>query len=734
MKISLKNIILTASAATLFSGCISHEYDVCIYGGTSAAVTAAYSAAQMGMDVVVVSPDIQLGGLSSGGLGFTDIGNKQVVTGVAKRFYRRIGEHYGRLEQWVFEPHVAEDIFEDFIAQDGITLMRQYRLVKTSTSGGKIRSITARRWVLGEDGKKINKGRKSIKAKVFIDCSYQGDLMAQAGVSYAIGRESNDQYGEDWNGIQILSGHQFPDGVDPFVVKGDPESGLLWGISDAELGKFGTGDDKIQAYNYRICLTDSLENQIPITEPEGYDPAKYELLVRLFEAQKGKRGINDYFIWSKMPGRKTDVNNRGAFSTDMIGMNYRYVEGSWETRDSVEKALTDYTKGLLWFYVSDPRVPEELSSYVKNWGYPKDEFTRTGNWTPQMYVREARRMVGRYVVTQEDCDGRMGELEDAIAYAAYTMDSHNCQRIVIEKKGKKMVKNEGNVEVKGGAPYPIPYRSITPKEEECTNLLVPVCLSASHIAYGSIRMEPVFMVLGQAAGIAASLAVGKKDSDSHAKTIAVQKVNVSKIQEIFEENPYMDGSEGDIIIDDNSWNVGIGRMEVITCEEGWYQKKSRNGYGPTFLQFDGNGEIRKREEAEKTAERAAEIAEKAKNGEEVKEEEVPDVLADEFDDGKRITRPKVTYELPDDLEGSYDLYCYLQIKGEHNPRITYLLDGQPFKKIDTSSEQLLGQVTGDWFLLGTVELKKDDTKILTAIPDDSEFPTRLDALMLVRKK
>src|SRR5690606_29913944 len=322
------------------------------------------------------------------------------------------------------------------------------------------------------------------------------------GVNYFVGREANSVYGERYNGVQLLEGHQFPDGVDPYVVPGDPGSGLLWGISDAQLAERGSGDKLVQAYNFRICLTNDPDNQVPITRPEEYDSTRYELLVRLFAAQPDKRNINDYFIWSLMPNGKADLNNRVALSRGMLRYSHSYAEASYAEREAIEKAHPGHTRGLLYFHTSDPRVPRELQDEVKRWGYPKDEYVDTDHWSPQLYVREARRMIGEYVMTQANCVGEE-VVDDPVGLAAYTMDSHNCQRIVVDGQ----VKNEGNVEVGGFPPYPISYRAIIAKKAEASNLFVPVCLSASHIAFGSIRMEPVFMVLGQSAAIAASLAI-----------------------------------------------------------------------------------------------------------------------------------------------------------------------------------------------------------------------------------
>ena len=552
--ISIISIILSLSLISCRKG-----NEVCIYGGSSACVTAAYSAATMGSHVTIICPDVTIGGMTTGGLGQTDIGNKQAVIGLARQFYRKLGEHYGRFEQWLFEPHVAEEILMEYLDHPKIKLMQGWYLESVKKDGTRIVSITC----TDRKGKSV-----TIKADQFIDCSYEGDLMAAAGVSYTVGREDNSLYGETWNGFQLLDQHQFRDGIDPFVVPGDPSSGLLWGISDAKQKVDGTGDDCVQAYNYRICLTDDPDNLIPIEKPENYDPSRYELLTRVFATDPDPQ-IYYYFIWSQMPGRKTDINNRGPFSTDMIGMNHSYPEASWDERDEIIKAHKDYTLGLLYFYMTDPRVPEILQNEIRRWGLPKDEYVRTDHWTHQLYIRECRRLIGEYVATQADCEGKT-TIEDGVGFAAYGMDSHNCERLVVEKDGKLMVKNEGDVQKGVGQPYPVSYRSLTPKREECTNLLVPVCLSASHIAYGSIRMEPVFLCMGQTCGMAAAIA-GKGD---------VQSIDVTRIQDIYATNPCLDGREPDTLIDEDS--------EYIEGKDGWTTVYGRGAYGKTFFQFEGD--------------------------------------------------------------------------------------------------------------------------------------------------
>ena len=555
-------------AVLLLAGCSrSRTYDVCVYGSTSAGVVAAYSAAQCGKSVVLIEPTEHVGGMTTGGLGFTDIGNKQVIKGVAKEFYRKVGRHYGRLEQWIFEPSVADSIMRSYLQHENITVLTGRRIVSADKAGTRITSIVV-------ETSAEPHSTMTVGADYFIDCSYEGDLMARAGVSYVVGRESNDTYGETYNGVELMTGHQFPDGIDPYRVEGDPSSGLLWGISDAEVAPDGTGDEMVQAYNYRICLTSDLDNMIPITRPEGYDSTRYELLLRLIEAQPDKRMLNDYFIWSRMPNDKTDINNRGGFSTDMIGMNHSYPEASYDERDSIIAAHTLYTKGLLWFLGNDQRVPDIMRKRMRMWGYPKDEYTAFGHWTPQLYIREARRMVGEYVATQDDCEGR-AVVNDGVAMAAYQMDSHNCQRIVITENGRDMVKNEGNVEIGGGLPYPISYRSITPKRSECTNLLVPVCLSASHIAYGSIRMEPVFMVLGQVAAVAVAEAMANGYCD-------VQQVDSRRICAAIDADPYLDGSQPDILVDDADAGV--------EAEAGWTRVSRSGGYGLSYLEIPADAE------------------------------------------------------------------------------------------------------------------------------------------------
>jgi len=650
-----RRLSITAAVLILVASC-SSKTTVCIYGGTSAAVTAAYSAAKQGSEVVLICPDVTIGGMTTGGLGQTDIGNKQAVTGLARQFYRRIGEHYGKLEQWIFEPHVAEEILMDYLDSPKIDLIQGYHLAEVTKDGTRILSIRC------EDE---NGTSKTISADQFIDCSYEGDLMARAGVSYRVGREDNSEYSETWDGWQMLDGHQFPDGVDPYVIPGDPASGLLWGISENIPRQTGSGDSFAQAYNFRICLTDDPGNMIPIERPADYDSTRYELLVRLFATDPDQNEINRYFIWSPMPCHKTDINNRGAFSTDMIGMNHGYPEASWAERKDIIAAHKSYTLGLLYFYAHDTRVPAALQTEVRRWGLPKDEYVRTGHWTHQLYIRECRRLVGEYVATQADCENRTA-VNDGIGYAAYTMDSHNCERLVVVKDGRAMVKNEGNVEIPGGSPYPISYRSLTPKREECTNLLVPVCLSASHIAYGSIRMEPVFLEMGQACGLAASMA-GKG---------IVQEIDVEALQRILTEDPCLDGSSPDILIDEDS--------ELIHGREGWTAGRG-GSYGKSFLTYSGDP---------------------ASN--------------------------HLEYLFPEGLEGDYEIYTFQQKSGCRHTIFTIDAGKGPVQiEFDREAFKIEGQAWGEWVSLGKHHLEKEVRGTVKFFSEEPDL--HADAVLLIRK-
>lgn len=518
------------------SGSNTFEADVIVYGGTSAGVMAAVQVRRMGKSVILVSPDVHLGGLSSGGLGFTDTGDKEVIGGLSKEFYQRLYDYYQQDEawkwqkkseygnkgqhtvaldgesssMWIFEPHAAEKVFEDFIRQEEVTVHRNTWLNRSSAGllkeDRRIISFTA-----------LNGNR--YKGKMFIDATYEGDLMAAAGVSYHIGREANSQYGEKWNGVQtnvFHHKHQFEHNIDPYKIPGEPASGLLPEISPDPPGEYGSGDQKLQAYCFRLCMSNHPENRVPFPKPPGYDPSRYEVLQRLFAA-----GWRDVFTkFDPIPNRKTDTNNHGPFSSDYIGKNYDYPEASYERRKEIIEDHKLYQQGLLYFLSNDPSVPAEIQKKMKEWGLAKDEFTDNNNWPRQLYVREARRMTGDFVMTEKDALGKT-TIRRPIGMGSYTLDSHNAQRYVTPEG---FVQNEGDIGVHPDRPYSIDYGAILPKESECANLLVPVCVSSSHIAFGSIRMEPVFMILGQSSATAAVLAVDEK--------VAPQQLQYEKLREV----------------------------------------------------------------------------------------------------------------------------------------------------------------------------------------------------------
>ena len=512
--------------------------DLCIYGGTAAGVAAAVQAARMGKSAVIAEFGFHLGGMTSGGLGATDIGNKTAIGGIAREFYQRVARHYAydeaawkfeRAEEyfkpsstspaladlkkagatmWTFEPRVAENIFFQMMNEAKVPVYLQQRLGSVKKDGRRIIEM-------------IMENGRIFRARMFIDATYEGDLMAQAGVTYTIGREANSSFGETLNGArQQTPKHQFIVPVDPYVKPGDSASGLLPFIQAGNGAKPGEADHSVQAYNFRLCYTKNPANRLPHSAPPKYDPAKYELLARYVEALVAaghSPALNEFWNPIRMPNGKTDINNNGGFSTDFIGANYDYPDANYSRRAQIWREHEDYTRGFVYFLATSARVPEYIRKEMQTWGPAKDEFVDTGNWPHQLYVREARRMISDYVMIEHNCRGQV-KAEDSIGLAAYTMDSHNCRRIV--KNGN--VENEGDVQVGGFPPYPISYRAIVPKAAECENLLVPICLSATHIAYGSIRMEPVFMILGQSAATAAVLAIDGRAS--------LQKVGYHKLR------------------------------------------------------------------------------------------------------------------------------------------------------------------------------------------------------------
>ena len=497
--------------------------DLVIYGCTPAGITAAIEAKRYGKTVTLICRDKHVGGMTTNGLGFADTGNHRAIGGMARQFYRDVKAYYAargvaalegqtrsgpedRDGMWVFEPHVAEAVFEGWLSKAGIApvraapLRRGHGVVKR---GAQIISVSA--------------GGRMYRGRVFIDASYEGDLMAEAGVQFATGREANSVYGETLNGVQVAHAihHQFDRDVDPYRVPGKPSSGLLPLIEPGPTGIDGTGDTRVQAYTYRLCMTKTPANRAPFPKPTGYDPQQYELLGRYLDA-----GWRELFSkYDPIPNGKTDTNNHGAFSMDGIGLNQGYPTGLDVERRKIEGDQRRYQQGLIWFMQNDPRSPIDVRAAMQPWGLCRDEFTDNANWPREMYIREARRMRSDFVMTERHLRGGLPSPRP-VGLGSYTMDSHNVRRYV---DARGFARNEGDIQVDPGRAYPISYDAIVPRRTEAENLIVPVALSASHIAYGSIRMEPVFMILGQSSATAAALAIDRK--------VAVQDVPYDVLRE-----------------------------------------------------------------------------------------------------------------------------------------------------------------------------------------------------------
>jgi hypothetical protein len=499
--------------------------DICVYGSTSGGVVAAVQAARMGKSVIVADPGQHVGGMTASGLGMVDFGNKAAIGGISHEFIDRVIQHYPDLppaewkqgKGWTFEPHVAEAIYHEMLDENKVSVQFNEELASVEKNGTTISQITMANGDI-------------FHAKIFIDATYEGDLMARAHVSYTINRESNAQYSETLNGIRLEPANQLGPKlqIDPYVRPGDAASGLIPLIQSDPPGQDGeAGPAAVQAYNYRLCLTQKAANKMPIEPPPGYDPNRYELVARYIAAlqghgmdvdlsRSGPKGEHLLKI-SSIPNGKTDLNNNGWISTDYVGYSSDYPEADYATRKKIAKDHENYMRGLFQFLATDPRVPEKIRKEMQSWGLCRDEFQDNNGWPFQIYVREARRMIGSYVMTEHDCLHQT-TFDDAIGLASYPMDSHYFRRVV----------HNGIVVVDGGSfgnlrkPYPISYRAILPKAEECQNLLVPACCSASHAAYDSMRMEPVFMILGQSAATAASIAIDDG--------VSLQNVDIQKLQ------------------------------------------------------------------------------------------------------------------------------------------------------------------------------------------------------------
>jgi len=485
-------------------------FDVVVYGATSAGCVAVVQAARLGCSVALCAVEKHVGGMTSNGLGLIDIKNGNIVGGVTKEFFTRVWEHYndpaswkwkprrvfpGSLgsynpeahEMWVLEPHVAEKIFNDMLSHEkNLTLFTECTLIDVDKNQSTIRSI-------------VTTG-STLSGKMFIDCSYEGDLLAMADVSYTVGRESNTKFGERHNGI-IFEGHvnhKFDFPISPYKDPNDPSQGLLDDVS-MSTDKPGAGDNGVQAYTFRLCLTDVAENRTEIVKPADYDESRYEILFRSIEAGLQKENM---LKLDPLPNGKYDMNSSGPVSSDYVGKSKDYPDADRKTRDKIYREHKDYVAGLLWTLKHHPRVPPHVQAFYAPYGLAADEFVENGNWPHELYVRESRRMVSD-VVIDENTVLSQELVDDYVALCLYDMDSHVFSYVLKDE----MVVTEGGTFVPVHVPFPISYRATRPKRAECTNLLVPVCLSATHIGYGAVRMEPNYMVIAQTSAVAASIAV-----------------------------------------------------------------------------------------------------------------------------------------------------------------------------------------------------------------------------------
>jgi hypothetical protein len=504
------------------------EYDLVVYGGTAGGVMTAVAGGRQGLNAVLLEPRAHLGGMATGGLSRTDVGKREVIGGLALEFYYRVGERYEMRRflnpvAWFYEPRVGESVLKEMLREAGVKVLYHRRLREKDGVGKEGARLVEIRMENGE----------GYRAKVFADCSYEGDLMAQAKVSYTWGRESMQQYGETLAGVRERTPyHQFQ--VD--IPARDAAGRLRPEISPDPAGAPGQADKRVQAYNFRIIATNNPANRIPWPKPRNYDPGRYELLALLLKAMEQKLGrpqiFNEVTLIANIPNQKADFNNQGAFSTDYIGKNYDYPDGSYQRRAEIWQQHVDYVQGFYYFLAHDPRVPATLQQEVRQWGLAKDEYEDTDHWPHQLYVREGRRMLGEYVLIQKDLQTDLTK-PDVIGMGSYNSDSHNVQRFV---NARAMAENEGDMQV-AVQPYQIPYRMILPRRGEAANLLVPVCFSASHVAYSSARMEPQYMIIGHAAGVAAWLAIRDRKPVQEIPVAELQKVLLAQAA-VFEYVPY----------------------------------------------------------------------------------------------------------------------------------------------------------------------------------------------------
>lgn len=494
-----------------------------VYGATSAGVCAAVAAAEHGAEVVLVEPGRHVGGMTSGGLGYTDVGDVRVLGGSAARFRQAVADHY-RVGVGHFagpEPKIAEQIMIDWLHRAEVSVIFDASLDSVTTAAGRISSVDC-----GTAGR--------LSAGVVIDASYEGDVLAAAGVRYVIGREDVDRHGESLAGRQeFMPGrHSFPTGISPFRddPRGFDEGPLLPGIHDQQPVPVGRGDGGVMGYGYRVCLTRDPGRIEPAARP-GYDPDAFELLRRVLDHYQ-RTGFELTAGWligltPNLPGDKCDGNSLGPFSLSVLdGSAWEYPDAGAERRAEIRARHQDHARDFLYFLGHDRAVPRSVREEMLGWGFAPDEFTDSDHLPHQLYIREARRMQSEVLLTQHDLmSGRCWP--DVVALGSYHIDIREvqrCWRWAYEHPDPVAhVFNEGYLSVAVPA-YGIPYRAML--ADDIDNLLVPVCLSASHVAFSSIRMEPQYQMLGQAAGAAAALAVRSAKTDGN-----VHQVPIGQLQD-----------------------------------------------------------------------------------------------------------------------------------------------------------------------------------------------------------
>ncbi|MGW8314105.1 MAG: FAD-dependent oxidoreductase [Bacteroidales bacterium] len=638
---------------------------VVVYGATASGCIAAIAAARSGVKVLLIEPGKNVGGMVTGGLSHNDYGDLTVIGGLAREFYEKVADHYQKpIYYWRGpEPGVGEMIFREWLEEAGVSLIFGNRVMEVANKDGVIQ------WIVLTNG-------DTIRGRVFVDASYEGDLMARAGVTYSIGREGISEYGESWAGRRAIlpDGHQMLPRVSPF----DEEGNLLPLINDVPLVKEGEADKAVQGYGFRLIVTDRDENRIPFSRPVGYDSTRYALIKKYYEVHP--EAGNMVHLWPTLPNGKADMNSSGPISTNVVnGLNWEYPDADYERRDEIWQEMKAYTLGLLYFLSNDPSIPVHIREETSGMGFCRDEFTDNGYFPHQLYIRVARRMKGEYFMTQHDL-GSDALKYDAIGMGSYNIDIRHVQRTYIPVSRfpelHYEVYNEGYLSIPV-TPYQIPYRSLLPRYRECKNLLVSVCMSASFIANASIRMEPQYMIMGHAAGVAAAMASLENSSVHTIDMAELQSVLKAEGQVLsLADNPYgAFQSEREIIIDNN--------MRRFTRKSGPWQA----------VETEHNG------------------------------------------------RYRMNYALNNSREGTFGFIPWIREGGKYAISLWYPSSTAYSDQVRVQIHHLYGteiqevnqqQYGGRWTELGTFEIQGGRSEVITIVADSSSGPVTADAVRLVR--